>query len=66
MHGHFDVQNQNDDVEVESGIGLVGIHTGIGMVVPVEKIIETIYQPDLHARRQQVMDRVREQESKKD
>lgn len=53
MHGHFDVQNINDDIQV--GPGLPGINTGIGIVVPVEKILETIHQPSLHARRTQIV-----------
>jgi hypothetical protein len=57
MHGHFDIQNVNDDVEVENG-GL-GINTGIGIVVPVEKIIETINQPKLVARRNAVLAEIR-------
>jgi hypothetical protein len=48
MHGHFDIKNLNEDVvadnEKETSNGL---HTGIGVVVPVKKIIETIFQPEL-------------------
>jgi hypothetical protein len=57
MHGHFDIQNINDDVEVEAGTR--GINTGIGIVVPVEKILETINQPKLVARRNAIVDQMR-------
>jgi hypothetical protein len=56
MHGHFDIQNINDDVEVETGTH--GINTGIGIVVPVEKILEIINQPKLVARRNAIVDQM--------
>lgn len=48
VHGHFDVEDLNldvvlDDVKDASS----GIHSGIGVVIPVEKIIETLMQPTL-------------------
>jgi len=47
MHGHFDIQNLNDDVVTDDEVGAThGIHTGIGVVIPVEKILETIHQPE--------------------
>jgi hypothetical protein len=48
MHGHFDIENLNEDTVVDSA-ALVsgGINTGIGVVIPVEKILETIDQPEL-------------------
>jgi hypothetical protein len=55
IHGHFDIKNLNDDVVVEQEQGATtGIHTGIGVVIPVEKIIETIFQPELVDIREQV------------
>jgi hypothetical protein len=48
MHGHFDVASINEDTVVGSEAeGKRGINTGIGVVIPVEKILETIYQPEL-------------------
>lgn len=48
MHGHFDVTNLNEDVVTEDGATSPGgIHTGMGVVVPVSKIVETINHPDL-------------------
>lgn len=46
MHGHFDIQNLNEDTVVDSG-ATNGINTGIGVVIPVEKILETLDQPEL-------------------
>jgi hypothetical protein len=55
MHGHFDVQNLNEDVVLDSDTGSThGIHTGIGVVIPVEKITETIFQPELADMRKKV------------
>ncbi len=54
MHGHFDIQNLNEDVVVESEADVTtGIHTGIGVVIPIEKIMETIDQPELAELRKQ-------------
>jgi hypothetical protein len=46
VHGHFDIENLNEDAvsDIDNGRG---INTGIGVVIPVEKILETIYQPEL-------------------
>ena len=51
MHGHFDVENLTEDVVTEDADGTRGIHTGIGVVIPVEKIIETLNQPELIEKR---------------
>jgi hypothetical protein len=48
MHGHFDIKNLNEDTVVDSDASVTsGINTGIGVVIPVEKILETIDQPEL-------------------
>jgi hypothetical protein len=47
MHGHFDVQNLNEDVVSDENEPRRSVHTGIGVVVPVTKILETIRCPDL-------------------
>jgi hypothetical protein len=55
IHGHFDLPNLVEDSVVEddaSGGG--GINTGIGVVIPAEKIAETLYQPELVAERQAI------------
>jgi hypothetical protein len=51
MHGHFDVPNLNEDVVTDEDAPTSGVHTGIGVVLPVHKIIETINHPDLVALR---------------
>jgi hypothetical protein len=51
MHGHFDIENLTEDVVVEDSDGARGIHTGIGVVIPVEKILETLNQPELIEKR---------------
>ena len=58
MHGHFDVKNLSEDTVVEDDV-LGGINTGIGVVVPAEKVIETLYQPELIAERQQMQKEMR-------
>jgi hypothetical protein len=52
MHGHFDVRSLNEDVVTDDDASDSGIHTGIGVVIPVHKIIETVEHPDLNAMRQ--------------
>jgi len=41
------VKNLNEDVVTDSDGALGSINTGIGVVVPIEKILETILHPDL-------------------
>ena len=50
VHGHFDVDAVGDVVSEDASTGN-SINTGIGVVVPVEKIIETINDPDWVAER---------------
>jgi hypothetical protein len=50
MHGHFDVQNLNEDVVADLP-ALGSINTGIGVVIPVEKIIAAVTHPDLEEER---------------
>jgi hypothetical protein len=47
MHGHFDVENMHEDMVIEDAASANGINTGIGVVIPVEKIIETIHHQTL-------------------
>jgi hypothetical protein len=57
MHGHFDIKNLNEDIVVEAlGDATRGINTGIGVVIPVEKILETIDQPELVELRRKLAD----------
>jgi hypothetical protein len=48
MHGHFDIKNLNEDTVVDSEAETSGgINSGIGVVIPIEKILETLDQPEL-------------------
>jgi hypothetical protein len=48
VHGHFDVRSPDEDIVQEDDGGQGGgINSGIGIVIPAQKIIETLYQPDL-------------------
>jgi len=61
MHGHFDIEDLNADVVLEDEKDATsGIHSGIGVVVPVEKIIETIVQKELLDVRNKLIDDARE------
>ena len=62
MHGHFDVQNMTEDVvndDVEGG----GINSGIGVVVPAQKIFETIMQPELVAMREAIIEKIKKDQA---
>jgi hypothetical protein len=60
MHGHFDVKNLAEDVVFDAGEG-GGINTGIGVVIPVEKILETIFQPEMNEMRKEAIAHHRKQ-----
>jgi hypothetical protein len=47
VHGHFDIEDLNSDVVLDTErASTAGIQTGMGVVVPVEKIIATMEHPD--------------------
>ena len=47
VHGHFDVENMNEDMVVDDdGESKRGVNTGIGVVIPAQKIVEVIFQPE--------------------
>jgi hypothetical protein len=57
IHGHFDIEDLNSDVALEDQSDATsGINAGIGVVIPVEKIIETIMQPELIEIRQKAVE----------
>lgn len=62
VHGHFDVPNLSEDIVVDDLEGS-GINTGIGVVVPAEKILETLYQSDLINARIQANEQLRKSAS---
>jgi hypothetical protein len=57
--GHFDVPNLNEDVVTDEDAPERSIHTGIGVVIPVDKIVETIQHPDLVAMRKDIVNKLR-------
>jgi hypothetical protein len=62
MHGHFDVKNLNEDVITEDGSA--SVHTGMGVVVPTKKIIETLEHPDLIKARKDLVASLRSESGK--
>jgi hypothetical protein len=46
MHGHWDLRNLTDTAP-DDGEERESINTGVGVVIPIQKIIETLYQPEL-------------------
>jgi hypothetical protein len=59
VHGHFDVKNLTEDVVSDAENGNGGINTGVGIVIPVEKIIDTINHPDLVQMRRKAIDDIK-------
>jgi hypothetical protein len=59
MHGHFDVPNLNEDVVSDTSAPAQSVHSGIGIVIPVNKILETIKHPELTAMRKAVVTNLR-------
>ena len=56
MHGHFDVEDLNLDVVLDDAKDASsGIHSGIGVVIPVEKIIDTVMQSKLVEARMKIV-----------
>lgn len=45
MHGHWDIGMSDLDEAVEDSSGIKRVNMGIGIVVPVEKILEVLTQP---------------------
>jgi hypothetical protein len=61
VHGHFDVKNLNEDVVADSESDASGsINAGMAVVIPIEKIMETINHPDFLAERMECATRDRE------
>jgi hypothetical protein len=60
MHGHWDLPNLTDDAVTEDVDGRKeSINTGIGVVIPVHKIIETLYHPELVEMRKKLEEKER-------
>jgi len=47
MHGHWDVSGMEEAVIEDANGGRESVNVGIGVVIPIRKILETIYQPEL-------------------
>jgi hypothetical protein len=63
VHGHFDIKNLNEDVVSDDEKTSTGsIHSGIGIVIPTQKILETLWQPELMEMRKGIVDRWRARE----
>jgi hypothetical protein len=60
MHGHFDVPNLTEDVVADDDEPTRSIHTGIGVVIPVMKILETLRHPELVAMRKDIVSSLRQ------
>lgn len=46
MHGHWDLPNLTD-AATDDAQGGESINSGVGVVIPIQKIIETLYHPEL-------------------
>jgi Trypsin len=66
VHGHFDIRNLNEDTVVEDEREATrGINTGIGVVIPVDKVVETIRgHPDLIQRRKEAVEAAKKTQGK--
>ena len=61
MHGHFDIADLTTDTAVDDAEGRAeSINTGVGVVIPIEQVIETINHPGLDSQRQQAIRQHRE------
>ena len=57
MHGHYDVKAGTDAADIKEAVRM---NTGIGIVVPVQDILETVMQPELEDQRQKLVDDMKE------
>lgn len=56
VQGHFDIESDRMDAVSEEDVSTGRINTGIGVVIPVERIIETMNQPDLQHQREKIVE----------
>jgi hypothetical protein len=62
MHGHWDLPNLTDAAIEDGKQENERINTGVGVVIPVQKIIETLYQPELAEMRKKFEEEKRRKE----
>lgn len=58
ISGHFDVEKLDEDSVVDDQDSRGNINTGVAVVVPAHKILETLNQPELIAEREAVINRL--------
>jgi hypothetical protein len=57
VHGHFDVEHMNEDtVADDAGESGRGINTGIGVVIPAQKIVDVMLQPEYAEMRRRALE----------
>jgi hypothetical protein len=66
VHGHFDLEKMTEDSVTDAADESKGINSGIGVVVPATKIIETLYQSELKELRKKIIEELRSQRSTAD
>ncbi len=54
MHGHWDVKESEMNKAFITHDSKRGVNLGVGIVVPAQKVIETLFQPELHDMRKQL------------
>jgi hypothetical protein len=57
VHGHFDVRSPLEDMANEDDASSPGsINTGLGVVIPAQMVLETLYQDDLNDERRRLLE----------
>jgi hypothetical protein len=57
MHGHWDIDEADIDVSIPDTNKQRSINMGMAIVIPVEKILETIKQPILLKKQRELIDK---------
>ncbi len=60
MHGHFLIENPEDAISVSGKDKPTGqINTGIGLVIPVKRVLDVLEQPSFEAKKRAMVDLIR-------